>query len=83
MVREMSRDPKAKDLWDTASLLRLGGLMGLFAALVHHFYDAFWDAAPEANLLVSVVARVVIYALAGALLLGALSCLRSWIMPDR
>ena len=45
----MGHKSKAKHRWDTPSLILLGGLVGLFAAIMHNFYAAFRDAFPEGN----------------------------------
>jgi H+/Cl- antiporter ClcA len=79
----MGQGSKAKHRWETPSLILLGGLVGLFAAVMHNFYDAFRSAIPEGNLLVHVVSGVVIYVLTGALVLGLISAIRNWLMQDR
>ena len=44
----MGHESKAKHRWETPSLILLGGLVGLFAAVMHNFYAAFRDAFPRA-----------------------------------
>ncbi|WP_201836006.1 hypothetical protein [Microvirga zambiensis] len=83
MMQSMGQKSKAKHRWDTPSLILLGGLLGLFAAVMHNFYDAFRDAIPEDNLLVHVVSGVVIFVLAGALVLGVISAIRNWLTQHR
>jgi len=79
----MGHESKAKHRWETPSLILLGGLVGLFAAVMHNFYAAFRDAFPEGNPFVYVVSGVVIYVLTGALVLGVISAIRNWLMQDR
>jgi hypothetical protein len=45
----MGHESKAKHRWNTPSLILLGGLVGLFAAVMHNFYDASRNAIPEGN----------------------------------
>lgn len=75
----MSNNAKSEARWDTANLIRLGVLIGLFAAVLHHFYYALQNEVPEGNLYVYVVARMVIYALAGGLVFGGISFLHNRI----
>ena len=89
----MGHESKAKHRWETPSLILLGGLVGLFAAVMHNLYAAFRDAVPEGNPFVDaipegnpfvhVVSGVVIYVLTGALVLGLISTIRNWLMQDR
>jgi len=79
----MGHEAKAKHRWETPSLILLGGLVGLFAAVMHNFYAAFRGAFPEGNPCVHIVSGVVIYVLAGALVLGVISAIRNWLMQDR
>ena len=79
----MGHERKAKHRWETPSLILLGGLVGLFAAVMHNFYAAFRNAVPEGNPFVHVVSGVVIYVLTGALVLGVISAIRNWLMQDR
>ena len=79
----MGHESKAKHRWETPCLILLGGLVGLFAAVMHNFYAAFRDAFPEGNPFVYVVSGVVIYVLTGALVLGVISAIRNWLMQDR
>ena len=76
----MRKNPKAKALWDTASLIKAGGLIGWIAAVVQDFQYALRNEIPEGNLYVSLALHVVIYALAGGLVLGGISFLRNRIM---
>ena len=79
----MGHEAKAKHRWETPSLILLGGLVGLFAAVMHNLYDAFRNAIPEGNPFVHVVSGVVIYVLTGALVLGLISTIHNWLMQDR
>lgn len=79
----MGHEAKAKHRWETPSLILLGGLVGLFAAVMHNFYDAFRNAIPEGNPFVHVVSGVAIYVLTGALGLGLISTIRNRLMQDR
>ena len=79
----MGHEFKAKHRWETPSLILLGGLVGLFAAVMHNLYDAFRNAIPEGNPFVHVVSGVVIYVLTGALVLGLISTIHNWLMQDR
>ena len=89
----MGHEFKAKQRWETPSLILLGGLVGLFAAVMHNLYDAFRDAMPEGNPFIDaipegnpfvhIVSGVVIYVLAGALVLGLISTIRNWLIQDR
>ena len=79
----MGHEAKAKHRWETPSLILLGGLVGLFAAVMHNLYDAFRNAIPEGNPFVHVVSGVVIYVLTGALVLGLISTIRNWLMQER
>ena len=79
----MGHEAKAKHRWETPSLILLGGLVGLFAAVMHNFYEAFRNAIPEGNPFVHVVSGVVIYVLTGALGLGLISTIRNRLMQDR
>ena len=92
-MQSMGHKSKAKHRWETPSLILLGGLVGLFAAIMHNFYAAFRDAIPEGNPFVDaipegnpfvhVVSGVVIFVLTGALVLGVISAIRNWLMHDR
>ena len=77
MMQSMGHKSKAKHRWETPSLILLGGLVGLFAAIMHNFYAAFRDAIPGSNPFVHVVSGVVIYVLTGALGLGVISAIRN------
>ena len=79
----MGHEFKAKHRWETPSLILLGGLVGLFAAVMHNLYDAFRNAIPEGNPFVHVVSGVVIYVLTGALMLGLISTIHNRLMQDR
>jgi H+/Cl- antiporter ClcA len=79
----MGHESKAKHRWETPSLILLGGLVGLFAAVMHNLYDAFRNAMPEGNPFVHVVSGVVMYVLTGALVLGLISTIHNWLMQDR
>ena len=88
----MGHESKAKHRWETPSLILLGGLLGLFAAVMHNFYAAFRDAFPEGNPFVDaipegnpfvhIVSGVVITS-SPAPVLGVISAIRNWLMQDR
>ena len=48
MMQSMGHESKAKHRWETPSLILLGGLVGLFAAIMHNFYAAFREQFPRA-----------------------------------
>ena len=92
-MQSMGHKSRAKHRWDTPSLVLHGALVGLFAAIMHSFYDAFRDTMPEGNPFVDtmpegnpfahLVSGVVMYVLTGALVLGAISAIHNWLMQDR
>ena len=82
-MQSMEHKSRANHRWETPSLILLGGLVGLFAAVMHNLYDAFRNASPEGNPFVHVVSGVVIYVLTGALVLGLISTIHNWLMQDR
>lgn len=69
--------------WHTLSLAGLGALVGLLMAIMHNFYDAFWSESPDGNIFFYLMTRVMVYALAGALVLGVISAIRNWLVQNR
>jgi hypothetical protein len=81
MMQDMPR--KAKHQWHTLRLVGFGELVGLLMAIMHNFYDAFWSEYSDEDLFAYLMTRVVVYVLAGALVLGVISAIRNWLVQDR
>ena len=70
------RDPH----WDTKSFALYGALLGLVGGMTLNFFDAFWGQVPDDDQAMHALSEMVIFILAGALLLAAISFIRNWLL---
>jgi hypothetical protein len=77
----MTKGPEPRKRWDTAGFTLYGALLGMCAAIAEQFCHAFcpsaWRHTPEGDLFAHVVIEVVVFAAAGAALLGAICAIRN------
>ena len=66
--------------WDTKSFALYGALLGLVGGMMLNFFDAFWRQVPDDNQATHVLFEMVIFILAGASLLAAISATRNWLL---
>jgi hypothetical protein len=66
--------------WDTKSFALYGALLGLVGGMTLNFFDAFWGQVSDDHQAAPVLFEMVIFVLAGASLLAAISATRNWIL---
>ena len=66
--------------WDTKSFALYGALLGLVGGMMLNFFDAFWGQVPDDDQAMHALSEMVIFILAGALLLAAISFIRNWLL---
>ena len=70
------RDPH----WDTKSFALYGALLGLVGGMTLNFFDAFWGQVSDDHQAAPALFEMVIFVLAGASLLAAISATRNWLL---
>jgi hypothetical protein len=66
--------------WDTKSFALYGALLGLVGGMTLNFFDAFWGQVSDDHQAAPVLFKMVIFVLAGASLLAAISSIRNWLL---
>jgi hypothetical protein len=66
--------------WDTRSFALYGALLGLVGGMTLNFFDAFWGQGPDDHQATPALFKMVIFVLAGASLLAAISATRNWLV---
>ncbi|WP_262300049.1 hypothetical protein [Microvirga sesbaniae] len=66
--------------WDTRSFALYGALLGLVGGMMLTFFDAFWGQVPDDHQATHVVVEMVIFVLAGATVLAAISSIHNWLL---
>jgi EamA domain-containing membrane protein RarD len=66
--------------WKTRRFALYGALIGLVAGIVHGYLHAFWRETPEDDVLTHVRTWMVMFIVAGAALLSAVSAIRNWLI---
>ena len=66
--------------WDTKGFALYGALLGLVGGMMLNFFDAFWGQVPDDDQAMDALSEMVIFILAGALLLAAISFIRNWLL---
>jgi hypothetical protein len=79
----MSNRPGSAEPWKTRRFALYGAVIGLVVGVVHVYDHAFWRKTPEDDLLTHVQTWMVVFIVAGAALLGAVSVIRNWFMQRR
>lgn len=76
----MSNRAGSVEPWKTRRFTLYGAVIGLIVGIVHGYLHAFWSDAAEGDAITHVRTRMVVFIVAGAVLLGAISAIRNWIM---
>jgi hypothetical protein len=66
--------------WDTKSFALYGALLGLVGGMTLNFFDAFWGQVSDDHQAAPVLFEMVIFVLAGASLLAAISSIRNRLL---
>ena len=66
--------------WDTKSFALYGALLGLVGGMTLNFFDAFWGQVSDDHQATPALFKMVIFVLAGASLLAAISSIRNWLL---
>jgi hypothetical protein len=66
--------------WDTKRFALYGALLGLVGGMMLNFFEAFWGWVPGGDQATRVLSEMVIFVLAGASLLAAISAIRNWLV---
>lgn len=66
--------------WDTKGFALYGALHGMVRGMMHNFFDAFWDQVPDDDQASHLLSEMVIFVVAGASLLAAISAIRNWLV---
>jgi hypothetical protein len=66
--------------WDTKSFALYGALLGLVGGMTLNFLDAFWGQVPDDHQATPALFKMIIFVLAGASLLAAISSIRNWLL---
>jgi hypothetical protein len=66
--------------WDTKSFALYGALLGLVGGMTLTFFDAFWGQVPDDHQATPALFKMIIFVLAGASLLAAISSIRNWLL---
>jgi hypothetical protein len=66
--------------WDTKSFALYGALLGLVGGMMLNFFDAFSGQVPDDHQATPVLFKMVIFVLAGASLLAAISKIRNRLL---
>ena len=66
--------------WDTKSFALYGALLGLVGGMTLNFFDAFWGQVSDDHQAAPDSSEMVIFVLAGASLLAAISATRNWLL---
>ena len=66
--------------WDTKGFALYGALLGLVGGMMLNFFDAFWGQVSDDHQAAPVLFEMVIFVLAGASLLAAISATRNWLL---
>ncbi len=66
--------------WDTKGFALYGALLGLVGGMTLNFFDAFWGQVSDDHQAAPVLFEMVIFVLAGASLLAAISATRNWLL---
>jgi disulfide bond formation protein DsbB len=76
----MSNRPGSAEPWKTRRFVLYGAVIGLVVGVVHVYDHVFWRETPEDDLLTHVRTRMVVFIVAGAAFLGAVSAIRNWLI---
>jgi hypothetical protein len=66
--------------WDAKSFALYEALLGLVGGMTLNFFDAFWGQVPDDHQATPVLFKMVIFVLAGASLLAAISATRNRLL---
>jgi hypothetical protein len=66
--------------WDTKRFALYGALLGLVAGMMRNFFDAVRGQVPDDDQAMHVLSEMVIFVVAGASLLAAISAVRNWLL---
>jgi ABC-type antimicrobial peptide transport system permease subunit len=66
--------------WDTKSFALYGALLGLVGGMTLNLFDAFWGQVSDDHQAAPVLFKMVIFVLAGASLLAAISATRNRLL---
>jgi hypothetical protein len=79
----MSSGPGPVKPWNTIGFALFGAALGVGVGIVHNFIHAFWSRTFQDDLLTHIVARMCLFTVAGAVILGAISAIRNRLMRAR
>jgi len=68
-----------KQPWDTKRLALYGAGLGILAGIIHAYVHAFWSLPVEDDVLTHVLTRMVMFVVAGASSLAAVSAISNWL----